>query len=170
MKRSFTLVELMVVVAVIGILATMIVPSVQGLTLRARDAKRLSDMTSIQVALELYFEKYGSYPNSDYQGCGGWDASGDGDLIQELKSEGYLSRNMKDPRTDFESNCGNYCYYRYLEGSYGCDAAKGQYYVLGVRDMETSGNPHPDSAGWSCPNRDWQGEFDWVIGKFEKIF
>ena len=34
--------------------------------------------------------------------------------------------------------------------------------------METSGNPHPNSPGWICPSRNWQDEFDWVTGAFEK--
>jgi len=66
--------------------------------------------------------------------------------------------------------CGGYTYryYRYSAGSSGCDPARGAFFVLGVVDMETSGNPYPGSPGWKCPNRNWQNEFDWVIGGFER--
>ena len=40
---------------------------------KARDAKRLADMKQIRTALEMYYNDNGSYPDSDYDGCGGWD-------------------------------------------------------------------------------------------------
>lgn len=67
-----------------------------------------------------------------------------------------------------QANCGGYDYHLYSAGSYNCDASKGDYFVLGVRDMEASNNPHPSSPGWSCPSRDWQVEFDWVVGGFTR--
>ena len=58
--------------------------------------------------------------------------------------------------------------YRYGTGPYGFDFARHKFFVLRAMDMETSARPHPASPGWSCPNRNWQSEFDWVIGAFEK--
>ena len=59
---GFTLVELLVVVAIIGILATVVVISYSGAQKKARDARRQSDMSTIEQALNLYYNDLGSYP------------------------------------------------------------------------------------------------------------
>ena len=71
-RRGFTLIEMMVVIAVIGVLAATVIPSVQGVTMQARDARRKSDLNNIQWALESFYEENGYYPPSD---CG-WDCNG----------------------------------------------------------------------------------------------
>ena len=163
--KGFTLIELLVVIAIIGILSSVVLASLNTARAKARDAKRLSDMHQMQIALEFYYDSFGRYPDSDNAGCGGWDSSGNGTFITPLVSNNFLS-NLSDPTIN--DTCGNYAYYRYSTGSYSCDASKGAYYVLGVRDMESTGNPYPSSPGWSCSGRNWQGEFDWVVGKFEQ--
>lgn len=61
--KGFTLVELLVVVAIIGLLAGIAVVSVNSVRVKARDAKRIADVKQIQNALELYNNtKGGQYP------------------------------------------------------------------------------------------------------------
>lgn len=179
--RGFTLIELLVVIAIIGILASLLTVSLGSARARARDARRLSDMRQIQTALEIYHVDNDAYPGptSSYgessTGCGGWDTSGvdtDGDgrpFIEPLIDEGIFGTVPIDPQDVVATTggCGKYDYYLYSAGSYNCDVSRGNFFVLGVRDMESSGNPHPASPGWSCPLRNWQGEFDWVVGGFE---
>lgn len=165
-RRGFTLIELLVVIAIIGMLASVVLVSLNSARTKSRDARRVADMKQIVTALSLYYDKNGQYPNSDYQGCGGWDTPGDGDFISYLRTDGFLASDPKDPKAD--DSCSNYRYYRYSAGDYGCDLNRGAYFVLGVVDMETSGNPHPSSPGWSCSGRNWQSEFDWVTGSFER--
>lgn len=164
-NKSFTLVELLLVIAVIGLILSIVSVSWIEVRKKSRDAKRLSDMRKIITALELYYENNGRYPNSDYQGCEGWDTPGDGDFLQPLVDQGFLPPGIKDPLRDWD--CGNYRYYRYQAGSYGCDPSRGTFYVLGIVDMETSNGPHPKSPGWRCPSKDWQNEMEWVTGRFE---
>jgi prepilin-type N-terminal cleavage/methylation domain-containing protein len=61
-SRGFTLIELLVVIAIIAIISGMIMTSIYGSRSKARDAKRISDIAQIQLALEQYFDKNGSYP------------------------------------------------------------------------------------------------------------
>lgn len=163
-KRNFgfTLIELLVVIAIIGLLSSVVLASLNSARKKARDARRLSDMNQMQTALEFYYDQFNRYPDSDFAGCGGWDSSGNGTFITPLVINSFLPSHILDPLIN--DSCGNYAYYRYPANYEGCT---NPFYVLGVRDMETSGNPHPSSSGWSCPTRNWQVEFDWVIGKFE---
>lgn len=64
-RQGFTLIELLVVIAIIGILASVVLASLNSARRKSRDARRLSDMKQIQVALEMYFDGAGSYPTSD---------------------------------------------------------------------------------------------------------
>ena len=61
-KKAFTLVEMVVVIAVIGILTTIAVVAVQNSRRGVRDAKRVADIKQIQTALKLYYNNVGSYP------------------------------------------------------------------------------------------------------------
>lgn len=70
-KKSFTLIELLVVIAIIGLLASVVLVSMQGVRGKARDTRRKQDLSTIQTALELYWQKYERYPGESM----GWDLS-----------------------------------------------------------------------------------------------
>ena len=61
-SRAFTLIELLVVIAIIGILTGIIVTNLSQSRAKARDAKRISDIGQIQLALELYYDRCKQYP------------------------------------------------------------------------------------------------------------
>ena len=65
-NRGFTLIELMVVIAIIGILASIITASLSAAGAKGRDARRISDIRTIQLALEEYYNDNGSYPTGIY--------------------------------------------------------------------------------------------------------
>ena len=52
----------MVVIAIIGLLATLSVVALNNARQKSRDAKRVSDIKQIQTALELYFVDQNAYP------------------------------------------------------------------------------------------------------------
>jgi len=60
--RGFTLIELLVVIAIIGILSSVVLASLGTAREKARDARRVSEIKQIQLALELYYDSTGSYP------------------------------------------------------------------------------------------------------------
>lgn len=67
-NNGFTLVELLVVISIIGILATLVMANLNSARSRARDAQRKSDARSIATALRLYFNDKGYYPSNDSSG------------------------------------------------------------------------------------------------------
>jgi len=170
-KKGFTLIELLVVIAIIGLISSIVLASLNNARMKARDARRLSDMREMQTALELYYDSNNAYPGNTDNDCSGWDigfngGQGSGDpFIQPLETGNFISKTPGDPIST--GSCDGYFYYLYPTGSYGCDISRGNYFVLGVKDMETNGNPYPSSPGWSCSGRNWQSEFDWVTGRFE---
>ncbi len=53
---GFTLIELLVVIAIIGVLASIVLASLNTARRKARDARRITDLKQIQLALELFFD------------------------------------------------------------------------------------------------------------------
>jgi len=62
LPSAFTLLEIVIVVAIIGILAAVAVMALNSARIKARDSKRINDIVKIQAALELYDGDTGSYP------------------------------------------------------------------------------------------------------------
>jgi general secretion pathway protein G len=63
--RGFTLIELMVVILIIGLLATIIVPGLRSARDKALRVKAQADIKELQTALERYYDDAGAYPTSD---------------------------------------------------------------------------------------------------------
>ena len=60
--KGFTLIELLVVIAIIGILSSVVLASLNTARQKGRDARRISDLKQIQLALELYYDSNQFYP------------------------------------------------------------------------------------------------------------
>ena len=58
------MVELLVVLAIISVLATLIVGGFRSAQMRGRDGQRKSDLKQISNSLELFYNDYGKYPPS----------------------------------------------------------------------------------------------------------
>ncbi len=63
---AFTLIELLIVVAIIGILAAIAVPNFINAQLKAKVTRAYSDMGSIATALDMYFLDQNDFPTSNY--------------------------------------------------------------------------------------------------------
>ncbi len=119
-NKAFTLIELLVVIAIIGLLATVVMTSLNSARKKARDKKRLADFKNMSLALEMYYDNYGKYPDSPNKyssgGCGPTNthqASFEA-VAQTLVDEGFLSAVPKDPIND-SGNC--YMLYKYAAGT-----------------------------------------------------
>jgi prepilin-type N-terminal cleavage/methylation domain-containing protein len=63
-RRAFTLIEMLVVVAVVGILAALLLPALQRARALARMRQCQSRLKNVGTALELYHDQYGRYPRA----------------------------------------------------------------------------------------------------------
>jgi prepilin-type N-terminal cleavage/methylation domain-containing protein len=61
---GFTLIEILIVVAIIAILSSVVLVGLGPTQQSGRDARRLSDLHEIQTGLELYYSKCGFYPGN----------------------------------------------------------------------------------------------------------
>ena len=61
-NKGFTLIEMLVVVAIIGLLSSVVLTGLGTARVKARDARRLSDVRHIQNALEIYYSDNDVYP------------------------------------------------------------------------------------------------------------
>ena len=64
---GFTLIEILVAIAIIGILSMVIFASINQVRANARDKERLSNLKQMQAAIEIYGNANGRYPAA---GCG----------------------------------------------------------------------------------------------------
>lgn len=63
LRKGFTLIELLIVIAIIGLLASIVLVGFGSFRARGRDARRVADLRETQNALELYYTKNNAYPD-----------------------------------------------------------------------------------------------------------
>lgn len=86
-QRGFTLIELMTVVSIIGILATLAVPSYHSALLRAREASLRQDLFTLRDVIDQHRADQGKYPS----------------VLGDLIKAGYLRTIPVDPFTRSET-------------------------------------------------------------------
>jgi prepilin-type N-terminal cleavage/methylation domain-containing protein len=67
-KSGFTFSELLIVVAIIGIMATVSLVVLRDQSARGRDTRRKADLEQIRTALEFHRERFGQYPTTRGRG------------------------------------------------------------------------------------------------------
>ena len=126
LQNSFTLIELVVVIAIIGVLTAFAVPNFMAARERARDIQRKNDLKQLQNAVEMYKLDFGEYPPEEqtlplYGLYGGmkttnicWNSDGANGLIFSSTVPAdkiiYMKKIPKDPTRT--TNNGAYFYKR----------------------------------------------------------
>ena len=64
-EKGFTLVELLVVMAILGVLVTLVAGGFRTAQVRGRDGKRKSDLKEIANSLEIFYSDHGKYPDAN---------------------------------------------------------------------------------------------------------
>ena len=82
-EGGFTIIELMIVVSIVGILATLAVPSYQNAVVKAREGALRQDLFSLRDVIDQHRADKGKYPET----------------LAALVSSGYLRRLPPDPLT-----------------------------------------------------------------------
>ena len=136
---GFTLVEIMVVIAIIGILTTLVMVSLDNTKKTARNARRLADIKQLQLGLKMYYNDNGFYPTY---------VSPTASLARN--GVNYLLRIPQNPRPYNDNNCPDQGYqYTQLEN--------GQRYsltfCLGDKTDDLSGGPKTATSNGilDCP-------------------
>ena len=95
--RGFTLIEIMVVVAILGILAALVVPKIMGRPDEARIVAAKQDIAAIKQALNLYRLDNLRYPTTEQGLQALVEKPASGPAPANWKAGGYLERLPKDP-------------------------------------------------------------------------
>ncbi len=120
-QSGFTLIEIMVVVVIIGILASVVVPRIMDNPDKARTAKAKNDIRALESAMDLYRLDNYTYPSTD---------EGPASLVNapssspaNWKQGGYIKKLNNEPWGNdylYDNDGGNIVIY-----TYGADGAEG---------------------------------------------
>ncbi len=98
-ERGFSIVEMLVVIAIIGFIGSLILVQMRESRARARDAEREQEIKSMQNALTLYVVNARTYPlwSSDPTAFRALTCSASDEIFSEMISEGALTGPICDP-------------------------------------------------------------------------
>ena len=96
-QDGFTLIEIMVVILILGLLATIVVQSLRGAADKAKHVKAQADLAELKTALDRYYLDNGYYPSTDQGLSALVSAPSNGRVPGNYESGGYIERLPQDP-------------------------------------------------------------------------
>ncbi len=110
-QEGFTLIEIMVVILILGLLATLVVQSLRGATDKAKRTKAMADIAELKTALDRYYIDNGSYPSSEQGLQALVTPPSQGTQTANYEEGGYIRRIPNDPWNNpyaYQSDGNNY--------------------------------------------------------------
>ncbi len=96
-QKGFTLLEIMVVIVILGVLASMVVPNLMGNKDKADRQKVVSDVIALENSLDMYKLDNGVYPTTE-QGLEALTEEPSGSPEpRNYREDGYIKRLPQDP-------------------------------------------------------------------------
>lgn len=135
-QSGFTLLELMVVVVILGILASVVVPNLLGNKEKADQQKAITDIVALENALDMYRLDNNVYPTTD-QGLDALVSKPSNPEPRNYRADGYIRRLPKDP-------WGND--YQYLSPG---DHGRVDVFTLGADGQEGGEEANADIGNWN---------------------
>lgn len=93
MKRGFTIIELLVVVAIISLLVSFVLVQLSQSRAKARDTRRVADINTLVTGLVLYNNQTGEYPNPYTNEV----INGSDSISNALRAQNVLMGIIRDP-------------------------------------------------------------------------
>lgn len=139
--RAFTLIELLIVIAIVGLLAVASIVILNQARIKSRDAKRVSDIQVIRAGLEQHWLEKASYPTTASQvslGTGNYAVLSSNGFEATLTGRSYLAKVPTDPKSSI------YYLYQCTNGSAGYTI---QFTTEGVTTYGPAGTYYAHSNG-----------------------
>lgn len=136
-KKAFTLIEMVVVIAIIGILSTMILTSVGNIRKSSVDSRRKSNLENVRGAITMYYSAKSAWPTST-----NWST-----LVSNITTPGYLADNIVqdddgDSVNDYDvTTCSSPCQMKICSA---CEVSEGE----GCSNASLVGGG--DTRKWYC--------------------
>ncbi|MFT5558042.1 MAG: general secretion pathway protein G [Psychromonas sp.] len=96
-QKGFTLLEIMVVIVILGILASLVVPNLMGNKDKADRQKVVSDLVALENALDMYRLDNSYYPTTDQRLDALVEKPSGTPAPRNYREEGYIRRLPQDP-------------------------------------------------------------------------
>lgn len=144
---GFSLIELLVVISIIALLASVILVQVSNARRKSRDTNRIANIKQLQTALALYFDKQGNqYPPANRE-CD--PSAGKYNGLELLKTAGIVSKMPTDPL--FSASCYSYAT---------PESAPFNSYHLGIALEDKNNGALGRDADKVDPSSNWDDNFD----------
>ena len=120
-RQGFTLVEIVAVLAILGMMAIMLMPSIEVASNKAKDTKMVSDLVSLDSAVKLYRMENEEFPSN----------------LDQLSNDGYVADKVyKDAMNkNFEYNFSN------VNDTYTLTGEKSNGEVINAKGKKIERNP-----------------------------
>ncbi len=159
---GFTLIEMLVVLAIIGILSTLAFVAVNAARARSRDSKRAADIKQIQTALEIGYTELQAYPFGTNCGNGTLPCSamlGDNTVVGGSATATILCKDTNTPPNPIWTNDATKCAAPYMGKVPANPIPNGSSYLYNSTDnahysivFTLEGGTSQLSAGVNCAN------------------